>query len=284
MKENVSLSRRQALKGAGVVAIGTAAGLLPLGKAEAARAKAPRWAFIVDLRRCTGCRSCTVACKAEFNTPLGAFRAAVYEEVHGKYPKSEKLFLPRLCNHCEGNKTDEIPPCVKVCPEYPKGRKKYTTPDGKTIRYRYGATYKRPDGLILFENDLCVGCGKCIDKCPYGARNWDMSRKSGKDPTKQSIVKCSFCQHRIDQGVVPSCVNTCPPGARKFGDLNDPNSEVSKLVKEFGLETNRNKTTLLPAEDTVPMLFYIDPKGAVTRMANAKRKFEQNQAWLDLIG
>ena len=284
MKENVSLSRRQALKGAGVVAIGTAAGLLPLGKAEAARAKAPRWAFIVDLRRCTGCRSCTVACKAEFNTPLGAFRAAVYEEVHGKYPKSEKLFLPRLCNHCEGNKEDEIPPCVKVCPEYPKGRKKYTTADGKTIRYRYGATYKRPDGLILFENDLCVGCGKCIDKCPYGARNWDMSRKSGKDPTKQSIVKCSFCQHRIDQGVVPSCVNTCPPGARKFGDLNDPNSEVSKLVKEFGLETNRNKTTLLPAEDTVPMLFYIDPKGAVTRMANAKRKFEQNQAWLDLIG
>jgi tetrathionate reductase subunit B len=254
-----------------------------MGKAEAARAKAPRWAFIVDLRRCTGCRSCTVACKAEFNTPLGAFRAAVYEEVRGKYPKSEKLFLPRLCNHCEGNKIDEIPPCVKVCPEYPKGRKKYTTPDGKTIRYRYGATYKRPDGLILFDNDLCVGCGKCIDKCPYGARNWDMSRKSGKDATKQSIVKCSFCQHRIDQGVVPSCVNSCPPGARKFGDLNDPNSEVSKLVKEFGLESNRNKTTLLPDEDTVPMLFYIDPKGAVTRMANAKRKFEQNQAWLDLI-
>jgi hypothetical protein len=67
------------------------------------------------------------------------------------------------------------------------------------------------------------------------------------------------------------------------GDLNDPNSEVSKLVKEFGLEKNRDKTTLLPAEDTVPMLFYIDPKGAVTKMVNARRKFEKNEAWLDNI-
>jgi len=283
MKENASLSRRQVLKGAGVAAIGAAAGLLPTAKATAARAKAPRWAFIVDLRRCTGCRSCTVACKAEFNTPLGAFRAAVYEEVHGKYPNSEKHFLPRLCNQCEGNKEDGVPPCVKACPEYPKGRKKYTTPEGKTIRYRYGATYKRPDGLILFDNELCVGCGKCIDQCPYGARNWDLSRKSGKDATKQSIVKCTLCQHRIDQGVVPSCVNTCPPRARIFGDLNDPNSEVSKLVKKFGLDKNRDKTTLLQAENTVPMLFYIDPKGAVTRMVNARRKFEKNDAWLDLI-
>jgi tetrathionate reductase subunit B len=275
MKENVDVSRRQVLKGAGVAAIGAAAGLLPTGKALAARAKAPRWAFIVDLRRCTGCRSCTVACKAEFNTPLGAFRAAVYEEVHGKYPNSEKLFLPRLCNQCEGNKEDEIPPCVKACPEYPKGRKKFTTAEGKTIRYRYGATYKRPDGLILFD--------KCIEECPYGARAWDLSRKSGKDATKQSVVKCTLCQHRIDQGVVPSCVNTCPPGARIFGDLNDPNSEVSKLVKQFGLEQNRDKTTLLPAENTVPMCFYIDPEGAVTRMVNARRKFEKNEAWLDII-
>jgi tetrathionate reductase subunit B len=284
MKENVDLSRRQALKGAGVMAVGAAAGLVPARMAFAAtKKKAPRWAFIVDLRRCTGCRACTVACKAEFNTPLGAFRTAVYEEVHGKFPNSEKLFLPRLCNHCEGNKTDEIPPCVKVCPEYPKGRKKFITAEGKTIRYRYGATYKRPDGLILWDNELCVGCGKCIDKCPYGARSWDQTQMSGKDPTKHAILKCTLCQHRIDQGAVPSCVNTCPPGARIFGDLNDANSEVSKLVKEFGLEQNRDKTTLLPAENTVPMLFYIDPKGAVTRMAIAKRKFEQNEAWLDLI-
>lgn len=279
MKENVNLSRRQVLKGAGVMAAGAAAGLMPAGKALAQEKKAPRWAFLVDLRRCIGCRACTIACKAEYNVPLGAFRTIVPAEVHGKYPKSEKLFLPRLCNHCEGNKEDEVPPCVKICPEYPKGRKKYTTPEGKTIRYRYGATYKRPDGLILFDNELCVGCGKCIDQCPYGARNWDLSRKSGKDATKQSIVKCTLCQHRIDQGVEPACVNICPPGARKFGDLNDPNSEVSKLVKEFGLEEKRNETTLLPGEKTVPMCFYIDPKGALMKMAIAKKKYEKNEAW-----
>ena len=93
-----------------------------ISKAVAARGKAPRWAFIVDLRRCTGCRTCTVACKAEMNTPLGAFRAAVYDEVTGTFPKAEKHFLPRLCNHCEGNKEDGIPPCIKDCPEYPKDR------------------------------------------------------------------------------------------------------------------------------------------------------------------
>lgn len=279
MKENDSLSRRQVLKGAGVVAIGAAAGLLPISKAEAARAKAPRWGFIVDLRRCVGCRACTVACKAEFNVPLGAFRTIVPAEVHGKYPKSEKLFLPKLCNHCEGNKEDEIPPCVKVCPEYPKGRKKYTTADGKTIRYRYGATYKRPDGLVLWDNEICVGCGKCIDKCPYGARAWDKSKMSGKDATKHAITKCTLCQHRIDNGVVPACVNICPTKARNFGDLNDPESEVAKLVKEFRLEEKRNETTLLPGENTVPKLFYIDPEGALKKMDQAKKKFVENETY-----
>jgi tetrathionate reductase subunit B len=207
----------------------------------------------------------------------------VYEEISGKFPESERHFLPRLCNHCEGNKEDEIPPCVKICPEYPKGRKKFITPEGKTIRYRYGATYKRPDGLILYDNSLCVGCGKCIDKCPYGARNWNKRLMSGKDTTKNGITKCNFCQHRIDKGVTPSCVNICPARARIFGDLNDPGSEVTKLVKEFGLVDKRNESTLLPGENTVPMCFYIDPKGALSKMANAKKKYEQNEAWLDLV-
>jgi len=249
----------------------------------AASGNAPRWGFIVDLRRCTGCRSCTVACKAEFNVPLGAFRAAVYDEVVGQYPKAEKLFMPRLCNHCEGNQEDKVPPCVKICPEYPKGRKKFTTPEGKTIRYRYGATYKRPDGMILYDNDLCVGCGKCIDTCPYGARTWDKSLLSGKDKTKNGIVKCDFCTHRVENGVLPSCVNICPNNARIFGDLNDPNSQVSKLVKEFNLEQNRQKTTLLPAENTMPMLYYIDPQGALSKMTVAKKKFVKNEAWQDVI-
>jgi tetrathionate reductase subunit B len=281
MSEKTTLSRRQVIKGAGAAALTGAVSLVPASKALAAKAKAPRWAFVVDLRRCTGCHACSVACKSEFNVPLGAFRAAVYEEFYGKYPNSEKLFLPRLCNHCEGNKEDEVPPCVKACPEFPKGRKKFTPAGGKSIRYRYGATYKRPDGLILFDNELCVGCGKCIDACPYGARNWDKSLLSGKDKTKNAITKCTLCQHRIDQGVVPSCVNICPGRARIFGDLNDPGSQVSKLAKEFGFVDKRDKTTLLPGENTVPMCFYIDYRGELAKMAAAQRKFEKNEAWIE---
>ena len=283
MQEQLSLTRRQVLKGAGAAALTGAATLVPTGKAIAARAKAPRWAFIVDLRRCIGCRACTIACKAEFDVPLGAFRAAVYEEVHGKFPKSEKLFLPRLCNHCEGNKEDKVPPCIKECPEYPKDRREFVTADGKKIRYRGGATYKRPDGLILFDNKLCTGCGKCIEACPYGARNFNKLLISGKDSTKNGIIKCDFCQHRIEKGVVPSCVNICPGRARFFGDLNDPDSEVSKLNKQFGLAEKSSETTLLPGENTVPTCFYIDSRGALSKMAAAKQKFEKNDAILDVI-
>ena len=283
MKDGKGLTRRDVLKGGSVVAVGAAAGLLPAARAKAASAKAPRWAFVVDLRRCVGCRACTVACKAEFEVPLGAFRAAVYEEVTGTFPAAEKHFLPRLCNHCEGNEQDGVPPCVKICPEYPKDRRVFTTADGKKIRYRGGATFKRPDGMILYDNDLCVGCGKCIDSCPYGARNWDKSLISGKDTTKNGIVKCSFCEHRVANGVLPACVNICPTRARVFGDLNDPDSEVSQLVKQFRLEENRDQTTLLPAEGTVPMLFYVDPNGALAKMATVKRKYEGNDAWIDQI-
>jgi len=283
MHEQLSISRRQVLKGAGAAALTGAATLMPTGKAIAVRGEAPRWAFIVDLRRCIGCRACTVACKAEFDVPLGAFRAAVYEEVVGTFPDSEKIFLPRLCNHCEGNKDDKVPPCVKGCPEYPKDRREFVTDDGKKIRYRGGATFKRPDGLILFDNSLCTGCGKCIEACPYGARNFDKLLISGKDSTKNGITKCTFCEHRIAKGVTPSCINICPGRARFFGDLNDPASEVSKLNKQFGLTENPNETTLLPGENTTPMCFYIDPQGALKKMVVAKKKFEKNDAILDVI-
>jgi len=281
MSEKIILSRRQMLKGTGAMALGSVATLVPDGEVLAARVKAPRWAMVIDLRRCYGCRSCTVACKAEFEVPLGAFNAAVYEEVHGRFPKSEKLFLPRLCNHCEGNKDDKVPPCVKNCPEYPKDRREFITSEGKKIRYRGGATYKRPDGLILYENSLCNGCGKCIEACPYGARNFNKHLISGKDSTKNGITKCSLCQHRIDKGIVPACVNICPGRARIFGDLNDPESQVSKLVKEFDLLNKSNETTLLPGEKTLPMAFYIDPQGALARMSSAKKKFEKNDAIRD---
>jgi len=199
MIEKASLSRRDTLKAAGVAAAGIAAGtLLPAMEAAAASGKAPRWVMIFDLRRCIGCRACTIACKAEYDTPLGAWNTVVNEEFVGKYPDTKKPFLPIRCNHCEGNKEDGVPPCVKDCPEYPKERQKYETPDGKKLRYRDGATYRRPDGLILLKNEFCTGCGKCIKACPYGARAFNTRIKSGKDSTKNGITKCSSCQHRID--------------------------------------------------------------------------------------
>ncbi len=280
MSDKFSATRRQVLKGAGAFGLAAAAGLVPVGRATAARrrAKAPRWAMVFDLRRCVGCRACTVACKAEYDVPLGTWNTVVNEEMVGKYPDTKKPFLPIRCNHCEGNKEDTVPPCVKDCPEYPKERQKYITPDGKKIRYRDGATYKRPDGLILNKNEYCTGCGKCIKACPYGARAFNERIKSGKDSTKNGITKCTSCQHRIDKGVVPACVNICPSRARVFGDLNDPNSEVSKLAKEFNLVKERGKTTLLPGEDTVPMNFYIDPDNALkTKMAT--KKYKENESF-----
>ncbi|VAX23354.1 Quad-[4Fe-4S] ferredoxin, HycB/HydN/HyfA family [hydrothermal vent metagenome] len=257
-------SRREALKAVGAMAIGAAtAGVVSATRAVAARKKAARWAMVIDLRRCKGCHTCAVACKAEFDVPLGSWNTVVKEVEQGAYPDIKKDFLPRLCNHCEGNNMDKVPPCVKVCPEYPKERKVFITAEGKKIRYRNGATYKRPDGMILVDNSLCIGCGKCIEACPYGARSYNKRLISGKDPKKNGISKCSFCMHRVDKGVAPSCVSGCPDNARIFGDLNDPASDVSKLVKEFKLVENSFDTTILPEQGTRPHVFYIDPNKAL---------------------
>lgn len=256
-------SRREMLKTAGALAVGLA--VLPAAKAVAAEeVKAPRWAMVIDLRKCIGCRGCTVSCKSENNVPLGRWNTVVKQIESGKYPDARKDFLPRLCNHCEGDEKDKVPPCVKICPEYPKKRQTFITPDGKKIAYRDGATYKRPDGAILIDNAACTGCGKCIKECPYGSRYFDPLVKSGQDSTKNAIGKCTFCMHRVEKGLLPACVNTCQGGARIFGDLNDPESDVSRLVKEFNLVANRKETTLeetlLPKKKTNPNVFYIDPK------------------------
>jgi tetrathionate reductase subunit B len=282
MGKTNELSRRDLLKTAGVAVGATATSLLPAIEAAAAKGTVPRWAMVMDLRRCIGCRACTVACKAEYDVHLGTWKTAVSEEVVGKFPDTKKLFIPRRCNHCEGNKDDKVPPCVKECPETNKVRQKFITPEGKTIRYRNGATYKRPDGLILYDNSFCTGCGKCIEACPYGARTFNKKLISGQDSTKNGISKCTSCQHRIDKGVVPACTNICPGRARIFGDINDPTSEVSKLSKEFKLEENAKKTTLLPGENTMPMVFYIDKKGALDTKS-AMKKYEKNDAFRDHI-
>jgi len=274
------IGRRDVLKGAGVVAAGSAALATPVRKAEAA-AEAPRWAMVMDLRKCIGCRACTVACKSENDVSLGRFRTVIQEKTYGTFPDTKKVFLPIMCNHCEGKEEDKVPPCVKACPEYPGERLTYMTPDGKKIRYRGGATYKRPDGLILIDKELCIGCGKCIDGCPYGVRSFDPFVKAGKKPEKQAVDKCDFCKQRLDNGVEPACVNTCQGKARIFGDLNDPESEVSKLVKEHGLKNPDN--VLLPEEGTRPNVFYIDPDNVLKAAYTKQREKGNLDHYMDLI-
>ena len=181
--------------------------------------KGIRYGMVIDLRKCYGCHSCSIACKSEFNVPLGVWRSWVKAIDKGKYPNVKRSFLPRLCNHCKK------PPCVSVCPTQ--------------------ASYRDEEkGLVDIREERCIGCKMCIVACPYDARF--------THPTKKVANKCDFCIHRVEKGVVPSCVNTCPSNARIFGDLNDPNSEVRKLVDA------NNVQVLKPELDTEPSVFYID--------------------------
>jgi tetrathionate reductase subunit B len=216
------LSRRQLLK---VGALG-AASLVAVKATQKAKAASQvlagkRYAMAVDLRRCTGCHACSVACKSEFGVPLGVFRSWVKIKEKGKYPNVKKFFLPRLCNQCDD------PPCVPVCPVQ--------------------ATYIGEDGIVLIDPRKCIGCGACITACPYLARF--------RNPVSKTAEKCDFCLHRIENGVVPACVNACPADARIFGDLHDSEGEVSKIVA-------KNATQVLKPElGTKPQVFYISADG-----------------------
>lgn len=184
-----------------------------------------RYAMVIDLRRCIGCDACMVACKAEFDVPIGVFRTWVPYKVVGTYPNVKKQFMPRLCNHCDN------PPCVRACP--------------------VGATYKVEDGgFVLQHYDRCIGCKACMASCPYNARFMLPKSRSYTDIT--SVVdKCTFCHHRVTQGLAPACVQTCIGRARIFGDINDPKSEVARLVADMPTQVLR------PEQGTKPHVFYI---------------------------
>lgn len=220
--EGKKLSRRQLLK---VGALG-AASLVAMKATQKAKAASQvlagkRFAMAIDLRKCTGCHACSVACKSEFGVPLGVFRSWVRIKEKGKYPNVKKFFLPRLCNQCDD------PPCVPVCP----------------VR----ATYAREDGIVVIDPKKCIGCKACVTACPYQSRFLN--------PVTKTAAKCDFCLHRAENGVVPSCVNACPADTRIFGDINDSESEVSKIVAG-------NATQVLEPElGTKPQVFYILPDG-----------------------
>ena len=214
------LSRRQALKYLGVGATTIAA--TAIAKKGVAHHKTPatqRLAMVVDLRKCNGCHTCSVACKAEFEVPLGAFRSWVEIGEEGKYPMVKRMITPKLCNHCDK------PPCINVCP--------------------VKATYARSDGTIVIDENICIGCKACISACPYNTRFFN--------EVKRTADKCDFCLHRYENGVVPSCVNGCPVSARTFGNLGDVNGEVAKLVSKHQVQVLR------PELGTKPQVFYILP-------------------------
>lgn len=221
--------RREFLKTAGGVAVGTVAGGLALTQAVGAKAKPEpsneavakpkvQYGMLIDLRRCIGCHACSVACKAEADVPLGVARSWVEYTEKGQYPNTGRSFLPRLCNQCSE------PDCVRVCPT--------------------GATYKRPqDGIVVIDQGVCIGCLYCAQACPYGARFLN--------PVTRFADKCDLCIHRVSKGLVPSCVNTCQGRARVFGDINDVNSEIHKLIAKHPVSVLREHI------GTGPNVFYI---------------------------
>ncbi|THF67413.1 4Fe-4S dicluster domain-containing protein [Pseudothauera nasutitermitis] len=212
------VSRRNFLRGIPVL---TAAAALP-APAVAASADTPHWGMLVDIRRCIGCQACTMACIQENAMPEGSFRTVVstYSVALADSAQPAGTYvLPRLCNHCDK------PPCVPVCP--------------------VGATFKRGDGVVLVDAERCVGCGYCVQACPYDARfiNHDTNKAD----------KCTFCAHRLEAGLLPACVETCVGGARVFGDLNDPQGELRRRLDAAGVETK----VLKPEQRTAPQVFYI---------------------------
>ena len=216
---SVSSSRRAFLRGIPIVTMGA----VSLPAAGATTSSGAHWGMLVDLRKCIGCQACTVACINENDVPEGSFRTivstyAVKQNEQAGQPAGTYV-LPRLCNHC-----DE-PPCVPVCP--------------------VGATFKRADGLVLVDGDRCVGCGYCVLACPYDARF--INHQTGK------ADKCTFCGHRLEAGLLPACVETCVGGARIFGDLNDPKSELRLRMNAASDQLK----VLKPELGTKPNVYYI---------------------------
>ncbi len=196
---------------------------------------APRpvlWGKVLDQDRCIGCHACTVACKSENEVALGVTRTFIKQVEIGMFPHVRRHFQVTRCNQCAD------PPCVAACP--------------------VTAMFQRPDGIVDFDREVCIGCKACIAACPYDA--------IFIDPETHSAEKCNFCAHRIDQGLQPACVAVCPEGAIIVGDMNDAESEISRILSRERVEVRK------PHARTNPKVFYkggdiaaLDPTRATRR-------------------
>lgn len=187
-----------------------------------------RYVMVIDQRRCIGCQSCTVACRTWNDLPMDIiYNPVVTEGVQGKFPNVHSNWTPLLCMHCEN------PACVPCCPT--------------------GASIQDDDGTVWIDYDKCMGCKVCVNACPYGMR--DTSHMVSR--FDEYARKCTFCRERrkTEPGAQPYCVQTCHQKARIFGDLDDPDSEVSKLIGS--VETYR----LMEQFGTEPQIYYIPALG-----------------------
>lgn len=173
--------------------------------------------MVLDLRKCVGCSACHVACKSENKVPLGVYRTWVKIVDKGTFPNLSRQFEQRLCMHCRK------PPCERNCPT--------------------GATYIDENSAVLIRYDRCIGCGMCVSSCPYRARYMN--------PETNTADKCTFCMHKVVRGELPACVDACRYGVRIFGDLDDPESEISKIIATEPVQQ------LSPERGTGPKVYYI---------------------------
>jgi len=225
------------------------------GKSVEVRMDGPRpgveFAYALDISRCVGCRRCVYACVQENNQSrepaiqwirvleMDKEKGVDFAHANAYYapeqvPEAGHFYVPTACQHCRDA------PCVKTCP--------------------VGATWQEPDGIVVIDYDWCIGCRCCMSACPYGARhfNWaapelpaeELNPKThylGNRPRPQGVVeKCTFCIQRVRRGLYPACVEICPVGARKFGDLNDPNSEVRYVLEHKRVFVLKSELATLP--------------------------------------
>ncbi|NTU89750.1 MAG: 4Fe-4S dicluster domain-containing protein [Actinobacteria bacterium] len=204
-----------------------------------------QYGIVVDTKRCIGCWTCSVTCKLENNIPEDVWWNRVLtiggkgtDTPAGEWPNLKMSYVVMQCQHCSE------PECVKVCP--------------------VGAPHKDPEtGIVMQDPDKCIGCRYCIAACPYtGVRsfNWDEPKPAmefpggnskAPDHQKHTVEKCTMCAHRVLDGELPACVEGCPARARFFGDLNDSESDVSKLI------ATREHMQLLPEKETGPNIYYL---------------------------